>query len=137
MADQRISQLPLLVDPQGEDLLPIIDNPNGTPTSKKIRLDKLFGDIQSNTVINGTFETTANATFSGANTVFTSNVNVTGLAAVSNLTINSNGLVITTQLTPANSSIAAVETGKIFFDSSYLYIKVSNTEIKRVALSSF
>lgn len=45
MADKKITDLTELVSPAQEDLLVIIDNPAGTPISKKIALTNLFGNL--------------------------------------------------------------------------------------------
>ena len=36
MADKKVTQLTSLTTPASEDLMLVIDNPNGTPTSKQI-----------------------------------------------------------------------------------------------------
>lgn len=135
MPSRKVTELETLVSPAGVDRLYIVDDPNGTPTSKQTSLDTFFGNVPSNTSINATLHVANTATFSGPAT-FNANVSV-GTFVVDKFTVNSNGIVINTQLTPANSSVSAIDTGKIFFDTNYLYIKVSNTVIKRVALSSF
>lgn len=135
--DKKTSQLQPLTDPQGEDLLYIVDNVNTTPVSKNISLDTLFGNIKSNTHIDGVLTATANATFSGANTTFTYNVKVNGELDAKNMIVSSNGLIIKNKLTPANSSVPAIDVGKVFYDENYLYIKVANNVIKRVSLSNF
>lgn len=136
MPSRKVTELETLVTPTGIDVLYVVDDPNGTPTSKKITIDQLFEQIPSNTSINGTFEVANTATFLGP-TTFSANVTVEGKMSVGVLATNSNGIIITNQFTPANSSLSSVETGKIFFDANYLYIKVSNTVIKRAALTSF
>ena len=56
MADVKISDLGELTSPAGEDLLVIVDDPSGTPVSKKVTATNLFGtvsiDADSNTVSN-------------------------------------------------------------------------------------
>jgi len=47
MADSKISALVSLTAPVGEDLLPIVDDPGGTPVSKKITVDDLFSRVMS------------------------------------------------------------------------------------------
>ncbi len=44
----KVSTLPTLTNPTGEDLLLIIDDPTGTPMSKKITVDAFLGNITSN-----------------------------------------------------------------------------------------
>jgi hypothetical protein len=62
MADTKVTGLPSLTTPAGEDLLYIIDNPSGTPASKSIDLLTLFGNVSWNVSVNGTF-TIANTGF--------------------------------------------------------------------------
>lgn len=51
-------------------------------------------------------------------------------------TILSNVTIGTSKSTPANSTITVKE-GKIWYDTSYLYIAVANNTVKRIALDSF
>lgn len=147
MADSKVSQLNSLTTPASVDLLLIVDDPNGTPVSKKITIKNLFGNISSNTSISGIFTVSANATFSGANTVFTSNTVMTGdKNAIANLHVTSNRLTIASSKTPSTNNATTEfgsplsdrpHDGSIFWDANYLYVATSNTVIKRVALSSF
>lgn len=117
--DRKVSQLPAHTTPTGVDLLPIVDyDPVGTSISKSISLNKLFSSITSNTNISSNLSV-------GANTTLT------------RLAINSNGFSVSNKYTPSNSSDAAPNVGKWFYDDNYLYIKVSSGVIKRVALNSF
>lgn len=45
-------------------------------------------------------------------------------------------MVVQDTRTPSNSTIT-VQQGTIFFDNTYVYIAVSNNNIKRIALESF
>ena len=45
MADQKITELTALAAPATEDLMPVVDDPSGTPISKKLTLAGLFGLI--------------------------------------------------------------------------------------------
>tara|TARA_Y100000034_G_scaffold136371_1_gene212447 strand:+ start:7906 stop:8226 length:321 start_codon:yes stop_codon:yes gene_type:complete len=78
MADQKISALTAATSVAGEDLVHFVDDPNGTPTNKKITVDEIFGAVPSNTVFTG------GVSVSGAN------------------------LQIATTATPANSTAAGV-----------------------------
>lgn len=135
MADQKVSQLPVLTSPASEDLLLIIDNPNVTPASKHITLKILFGNVPANTSISARLSVSGNTSFTGANNQFTS-VKVNNNLETNKLKVSSNGLIITTALTPASSGIT-ISQGKFFWDSNYLYVATANNTIKRVALSSF
>jgi|TARA_B100001964_G_C14163704_1_gene568020 hypothetical protein len=56
MADQKISELTASTNLTSEDLLHLVNDPNGTPTNQKIDVKKVFGKVPANTMINGTFE---------------------------------------------------------------------------------
>jgi hypothetical protein len=66
--------------------------------------------------------------------------NLTVIEAIGNLYANSvllaANVIIKENTTPANSTVSTVQ-GKIWSDGDYIYYSVSNSSIKRVALSSF
>ena len=139
MADQKISQLSSLTTPASSDLLLIIDDANGTPVSKSVTVKNLFGNVPSNTAISGTATLSGNVTINSSNAVVSSNVNFTGAKGPK---INSGFVTLASATTVSSNNTTTVLgsgglQGSIFWDSSYLYIAVSNTEIKRVALSVF
>ena len=146
MADKKVTQLTALTSPNDEDLLLLVDDPNGTPVNKKITVKSMFGAVPSKTAISGTLSVSSNGTFSGSNTVFSSNVVVTGTTRPSELVINANRLTIGIKKT-CSSSNATTEFGSptsdrphdgtFAWDDNYLYIAISNTVIKRVLLNSF
>ena len=124
MADRKTTELDALASPNQKDLLYVIDDPTGTPTSKKVSLYTLFGSVPANTSIDGTLSVVANTTLSG-------NVIVSGgvVTLTSDTTVSSNNA--TTVLGATGMQ------GSIFWDENYLYVATSNTVIKRVALSTF
>ena len=139
MADRKITELTALTAPNQKDLLYVVDDPTGTPASKKISLYNLFGSVPANTSISGTLNVSANTTINGANTVVSANLNITStngpkidagvVTLVSKTTVGSNNA--TTVLGQGGLQ------GSIFWDENYLYVATSNTQIKRVALSVF
>tara|TARA_Y100000114_G_scaffold139087_1_gene142708 strand:+ start:549 stop:992 length:444 start_codon:yes stop_codon:yes gene_type:complete len=146
MADKKVTQLTTLATPNDEDLLLLVDDPNGTPVSKKIDVKTFFGSIPSNTSITGTMTVSGNGTFSGSNTVFSSNVVVTGTMRPSSFIVNANKLTINTSITPSTNNATTElgaptsdrpHDGTFFWDADYIYVAVSNTVIKRAALSTF
>ena len=113
MADRKISQLPAQTVFNGNDLLMIVDDPLGTPVSKSTTLDAMFGAVPSNTIFastKGPVINTGDITLALPTTVSTNN---------------------------ANTEFGAGAMGTMVWDANYLYIAVSNTAIKRVALSVF
>ena len=146
MADKKVTQLTTLATPNDEDLLLLVDDPNGTPVSKKITVKSMFGSIPSNTAISGSLTVSSNATFSGGNTVFSSNVVVTGTLRPSSFIVNANKVTINTSISVGSNNATTVlgapvtdrpHDGTIFWDANFLYVAVSNTVIKRAALSTF
>lgn len=73
MADKKISQLTALSTTTSDDLLLIVDDPNGTPASKNITVKNFFGAIPANTVFSGAKNIirSANTVFPSGNTTFT------------------------------------------------------------------
>jgi hypothetical protein len=126
MADKKVSQLPSATTAAAPDLLMIVTDPNGTPTSKKISTKALFGAINSNTVFK------ANTTVTGNKALFAANVVMTKSTTV-------NTFNITLGSTPAsnNATTVGMSVGQMRFTNTYLYIAVNATTIKRVALSTF
>lgn len=122
MADSKVSQLPELVNPSSEDLLYIVDNPNGTPASKKITLKQFFGNVTSNTHVSQSFTVDGDTSLAGvtAETIHVSEV-----------------LVLGPKETPASSTDTAKASGTLFWDDNYLYIKVTGDVLKRIPLATF
>lgn len=117
MADRKVTELPALTTAAAEDVLYVIDDPSGTPVSKKISLLNLLGSLPANTTF-------------AAEATFNNKVNV------------ANGIVtLQTAKTVGSNNAATVlgsgMQGSIFWDENYLYVATSNTVIKRVALSAF
>jgi len=48
---KKVSELTALTAPAGEDLLLIVDDPSGTPITKKVTVSNLFGNVTANVVI--------------------------------------------------------------------------------------
>lgn len=74
---KKISQLTALTNAAGLDLLPIVDDPGGTPETKKISLNNFFGNVSPNTVITGTFRVKNTATIDN-DVILQSNLSVNG-----------------------------------------------------------
>ena len=178
MADKKVTQLTALTVPTKDDVLLIIDDPLGSPISKKITVDNFFGATSPVSVNAISISASGTSTLS-ANTFTINSVNGltvnTGItineggadsdtriesdnqanmffvdasadkigvmtnAPTEALDINSDAIRIRTAQTPANSdnSILGWGVGTISWDSSYLYVAVDASTIKRVALSTF
>ena len=122
MADKKVSQLTSATATSSEDLFLIIDDPNGTPTSKKITIKALFGGIGSNVAIRS------------SNTIVTSNLNLTTSSLM-----KVNNFILTSRSTPStnNALTEGYKVGHLFFSNTHLYVAVNRTTLRRVALGTF
>ena len=142
MADKKVSALTELTTSASPDLLMIVDDPNGTPTSKKVTVKNFFGAVPSNTVFSAGSLVTArsNVTITCANTVISSNLNVSGISKITGTGDNAR-VVIENATTPgsnnATTQFTGGQQGSIFWDTNYIYVATTNTQIKREALSVF
>ena len=100
MADKKLTLLTALTDPVGTDVMMIVDDATGTPVSKKIEVEDLFGattqlsvskvDIASTTSLELSSTTTTNITATGGVTV-TGNLNVVNSFVSLSSTATANG----------------------------------------------
>ena len=135
MADQKVTELSTLASPASEDLILVVDNPNGTPASKSLTLKNLFGAVPSNTVLMRT-TVNANTTLNGSNTVISANLNSTGVATFNQLNVSNNQIRISTRNTPGSNAATGTQ-GSIRYDTDYIYVCVVNNVWKRSTLSQF
>ena len=125
MADKKITELTALTTPNQKDLIYVVDDPTGTPASKRISLHNLFVSVPANTSITGTLAVSANSILSGSKTA-----------------VNNGIIQLSTATTVASNNATTVlgsadRQGSIFWDTNFLYVATSNTQVKRVALSVF
>lgn len=139
MADRKITELTALTAPDQKDLLYVVDDPSGTPVSKKISLHDLFGSVPANTSVSGTLTVSANSTINGANSVVSANLNIT---STNGPKVNAGYVTLASKTTVGSNNATTVLgqgglQGSIFWDDDYLYVATANNQIKRVALSVF
>ena len=139
MADKKVTQLTSLTTGASEDLFLVVDDPNGTPASKQITHKNLFGAISSNVVVSKLTTLNANVIINCSNTSISSNVNMTGSKGPK---VTSGFITLNAPTTVSSNNATTVLgagglQGSIFWDSSFLYVATSNTQVKRVALSVF
>jgi|688.fasta_scaffold15375_5 hypothetical protein len=140
MADKKITQLTALTAPANNDLLLIVDDPSGSPVSKKVELGDIFGETAQTTFQTIKLGSVANTEFVTGGTFKitpTDRFLVDGLADFDNDRIR-----VRTAFTPGSSNAAAASmvAGEIAWDANYLYVAVGSTganSILRVALSGW
>jgi hypothetical protein len=135
MADKKISQLTALTTTAAPDLLMIVDDPNGTPVSKKITIKNLFGAVPANTVFSANVSVSGNKTQLACNVVTTKTATVNNFIMTKKAAPSSNNAATATVsgLTPTGP----ITVGTVWFSNTHLYIATDSTTIKRVALSVF
>ncbi len=129
--DRKLSQLPYTTVAVANDILPIVKNIGTTPANYIIKIEDLFDDIRTNvTVTQGLLTANvANVTTLNSNTVNVTTVNTTNFTA--------NTVKLTGRITPSANTGPGIDINTMFIDNDYLYIKVGENRLKRVALSDF
>ena len=77
MADKKVTQLTALTAPANTDLLLIIDDPAGSPISKKITIEDLFGKTSTLSVSAINITSTGDTTLAANNFTIDSTTNIT------------------------------------------------------------
>jgi hypothetical protein len=163
MADKKLTALTALTDPVGTDVMMIVDDVTGTPVSKKIEVEDLFGaqtqlsvakvDIASTTSLDLSSATanitaqfgatvTGTLTVTDAFTVAANGANITGNTTVTGTltstdTLTGTKVVLTTPETLSNNNAEGYAVGTILWDTGHIYVVTGASETKRVALSTF
>jgi hypothetical protein len=111
---QKLTELPTVNTVSSNSLLYVVIDPNGTPASHGISVQKyLESNVSSNLALNG------------------SSV-ITGVSSA-------NASTIRYSATPANSTAvpAGFANGTVWSDGSYLYVVTGPSALKRVAISTW
>jgi len=101
MADKKVTQLTALTAPANNDLLLIIDDALGSPISKKITVEDLFGKTSGLSVTTINLTSTADTSLTANNFTLTTSNNVTITKGVS---INSTGADSDTKIASDNQT---------------------------------
>jgi hypothetical protein len=101
MADRKVTQLTALTAPANNDLFLVVDDPTGSPVSKKITLEDIFGATSQTVFTTMNFGSTGNGTIA-ANTLILDTA--TGLISTRGLTINEDGADSDTRIESQNQS---------------------------------
>ena len=79
MADKKVSALSAITNLSTDDLLLVVNDPAGTPESKKVTVGNLFGNVAVTTTHKGVTTFTANTNHTGTTATFSANVMIGGV----------------------------------------------------------
>ena len=135
MADKKITQLTAATTAANTDLLIIVNNPSVSPVNKKLEIGDLFGESAQTVVTNFDIRASSNTTLGGSYVKITptNSLQVEGLAD-----FNHDRIRLRSSLTPGSSNNLVVgwPVGTIAWDTNYLYIAVSSTQIARISANT-
>jgi hypothetical protein len=108
MADKKVTQLTALTGVANTDLLLIVDDPAGTPVSKKVELEDIFGATSQTVFASMNISTTGDTTLGANNFIFDPTTNTTFNRGV---VINETGAASNTRIESDN------QTNMLFIDA--------------------
>lgn len=74
MADKKVSELTAITNLSGDDLLLVVNDPLGTPASRKITVSNLFANVVPATTHKGVTTFVANTSFTGTTMTVSANL---------------------------------------------------------------
>jgi hypothetical protein len=142
MADKKVTELTAITTVSGDDLLLVVNDPLGTPASRKVSVGNLFGNVTSETTHRKPVTFTSNVSVTGTTITSTANVAITGDLSVngysvvteldSKITTDAATLLINDRLQVANANVLlAGKAANSFVTSNY----VTNTVFQNIRSS--
>lgn len=125
---KKVSELTALTNATADDLLLIIDDPGGTPESKKITIANFFGNVSTNAVFKNTLTVNGAITLAG-NTTINKPVTLSNTATVT-------GKLVLSVAAPTSNTDTGTA-GEIRIDSNSLYVCINTNSWKKVDLTDF
>ena len=126
MADKKITELTSITSVSGDDLLMVVNDPSGTPDSRKITVASFFAAIPSAAAFSAPVTVSANTTLSGGTVTISANTAFGGNVRLAKDTPSSNV-----------ASSEGYGSGSVWYDDNYIYVATASGTIKRAALSTF
>lgn len=79
MADKKVSELTSLNNLSGDDLLLVVNDPDGTPSSRKTSVSRFFANVSVTSTFNDTVRHQSNVIFTGTSVISSANLIADGL----------------------------------------------------------
>jgi hypothetical protein len=115
MADKKVSELTAITNVSGDDLLLVVNDPLGTPASRKITVSNLFANVVPATTHKGVTTFVANTSFTGTTMTVSANLVLGGTNVLN---------AVNDRMQVANTNVAlATKAANSFVTANY----VSNT----------
>lgn len=133
----RVHDYELVLSPQANDEFYVSSPSANVYIDKKTTRRDLFANVITESVYNANVTYAADVDFTGNSVDITANVTIQALTNLRHLNVGNDYITISGNVTPVNSSVIFGEQGSIGWDGDFLYIQISNTVVKRVALSTF
>ena len=145
MADKKVSALSAITNLSTDDLLLVVNDPAGTPESKKVTVGNLFGNVAVTTTHKGVTTFTANTNHTGTTATFSANVMIGGVniktevdskasnsymqSFAGSYTTNTDfqSYVANTNVRVTNNETALNNAGNTFITSTLTVLSVANT----------
>lgn len=89
MADKKVTELTALARASGDDLLLVVNDPSGTPASRKLTVAGFFANVQPDAVFDGRVTISSNSFIRGTVCTVSANVNVTSTLTVNTYNVES------------------------------------------------
>jgi hypothetical protein len=138
MADKKITELTSITHVSGDDLLMVVNDPLGSPSSNKVSVGNLFANVTPATVHNGAVAFNENVNFGCDAVTSTANAHyISGAGIVTDRLKLNNGGLLGAQISTSNAVNEGISAGTIWYSNTHLYIATDSNTIKRVNLSTF
>jgi len=112
MADKKVSELTAITNLSGDDLLLVVNDPSGTPSSNKITITNLFANVVPATTHKGVTTFVANTSFTGTTMTVSANL-VLGGTNILNVINDRMQVANTTLLVNDRMQVANVESNYV------------------------
>lgn len=130
MADKKVTQLTSIGSVTSDDLLLVINDPVGTPVSRKISIRDFFSNVTPTTLHSGRVTFNANTFVRGSLCLMTANVNVTGDLSV-------NGINVEGRLRSLSGGVANTMNTDSIIALGKTYLQVANATLYYTSTNTF
>jgi len=150
MADKKVSELTAITNLSGDDLLLVVNDPLGTPASRKITVSNLFANVVPATTHKGVTTFVANTSFTGTTMTVSANLVLGGTNVLNAINdrmqvANTNSALATkatwSALTATNTAIRTLVDDRMQVANTVLLVndrlQVANAEARYVKFSDF